>query len=202
MNSYPCFALPDIRAALQRNARKYTEHLSSLLTGTITDIPLVCQIPREGDPQALIRFRGENRESRTIALGNGLRIYVFQRILPNPDDSRKVTTAEYQYSYGFGEPYKEKWIARWDYVPEEEEKPEYSYPVAHVHFNGTSSGYGEFGGKDKPLHKLHFPTKRIALENFLEHLVVELNVPAKGGERKALDLFRDSYEGFHEKRTK
>ncbi len=171
--------MPDTSAAFRRNAPKFAEHLGSLLTETITDHPLTYRILQgEDGMQAFIRFKGQDRESRTITLGNGVRVYVFQRVLPNPKDPRKVTTAEYQYAYGYGAPMKERWIARWDYVPEEEGNPDYDYPVAHVHFNGSSESYDALDLEDKaPFHKLHCPTRRIAFEDFLEHLIVELKVP-------------------------
>lgn len=172
----------------------------------VTDHPLTCRIPEDEEgTQAFIRFKGQDRESRTITLGNGLRVYVYQRVLPNPKDHRKVTTAEYQYMYGYGVPLKEHWIARWDYVPEEEGNPEYDYPVAHVHFNGSPRAYDELPVEGKtPFHKLHFPTKRIAFEDFLEHLIVELKVPLRSGidKKKARELLADSRRGFEDKRTK
>jgi hypothetical protein len=70
--------LPDsgcasLRRAFGRNSRRFTEHLSSLLTRTITDQPLKERILFDRETQtlnALILFR-DNRE---VVLGNGCRI--------------------------------------------------------------------------------------------------------------------------------
>lgn len=166
----------------------------------------MCRIlEEEGNISALIRFRGRTRRERIVTLGNGCQISVFQRILPNPDDPRKVTTAESSYSYGVGRNLEDDWLIRYDYVPERAEAdPEYQYPVGHVHFNGYSETYEDFEMADKkPLHKLHFPTRRVSLEDFLEHLIVEMGAPTRQGKDKALELLAESRRTFQsEKRTK
>ncbi len=93
------------------------------------------------------------------------------------------------------------WLLRYDYVPEEEENLEYSYPVAHIHFNGTSEVYDNFKmtGK-KPIPKLHCPTGRIALEDFIEHLIIEHHVPTHGDEQEALALLTENRDEFHRQR--
>ncbi len=87
---------------------------------------------------------------------------------------------------------------RYDYVPEEADyDPEYRYPVGHVHFNGHSAAYEAFeAASKKPLHRLHFPTRRINLEDFIEHLVVEVGVPTKHGQEKALEILAESRRRF------
>ncbi len=123
-------------------------------------------------------------------------------MLPNPQGRTwKVTTVEYSYSYLLPPGSDEDWLLRYDYVPEEAGNPEYKYPVAHVHFNGTSKAYESFTipGK-KPLPKIHCPTGRIALEDFIEHLIIEHRVPTHGDEKEALALLAQSREEFHRKR--
>ena len=140
-----------------------------------------------------------------MTLGNGCQISVFQRILPSPGDTRKVTIAESSYSYGVGRNLEEDWLVRYDYVSERAETdPEYQYPVGHIHFNGYSEIYEAFEMADKkPLHKLHFPTKRVSLEDFLEHLIVEIGAPTKQGKDEALELLAESRRTFQsEKWTK
>ncbi len=161
----------------------------------------MCRILEEGENiSALVRFKGSTRRERIVTLGNGCQIYVFQRILPNPEDPRKVTTAESSYSYGLGQNLEDDWLIRYDYVPERAESdPEYQYPVGHVHFGGNSETYEAFEMDDKkPLHKLHFPTGRISLEDFLEHLIIELGVPARQGKENALELLAESRRIFED----
>ena len=93
--------MPDSSRAFRRNAPLFAAHLSSLLTRTVTDQPLVCRFhEEEGLVSAFIRFRGNTRRERIVTLGNGCQIYDFQRIIPNLEGPRKVTTAESSYSYG------------------------------------------------------------------------------------------------------
>ncbi len=69
---------------------------------------------------------------------------------------------------------------------------------------GRSEAYDAFGmeGK-KQLDRLHFPTRRISVEDFVEHLIVEMGVPTKFGKEAALGVLAESRETFEqEKRTK
>jgi hypothetical protein len=135
------------------------------------------------------------RDFGDVELPNSLRIRIFQRIRLDPEDPRKGITAEYSYSYGVGDDLNRDWLLRYDYVPEEAADPEYRYPVGHVDFNGASRAYDAFRVPGKrPLHKLHFPTGQITLEDFIEHLIVELRTPARGGERVALEVLVRSRE--------
>jgi hypothetical protein len=186
-------------AAFERNARAYNDYLSSLFTRTITEHPLRPIIRPHG---AFISFRGAERfgDSPNVELENGCRIRVSQTILPNSEDHSKVTTAEYSYSYALGPDPDKDWLLRYDYVPDEPVRnPEYEYPVAHVHFNGVSEAYDRLDqAEDKPLHKLHCPTERITVEDFIEHLIIEFD--ALTGEKRtvALALLAQSRRRFHE----
>jgi hypothetical protein len=78
--------------------------------------------------------------------------------------------------------------------------PEYEYPVAHVHFNGTSKAYDGFNiPEKKDLHRLHCPTERITIEDFIEHLIIELKVPTHGDREAALGFLAESRREFHER---
>lgn len=187
----------------RRNAARYTERLSSLLTRTVTDQPLKARnVPPNG---ARIAFRdgGELGGRRSVELANGLRIRVSQLIRPDPSDGSKVQTAEYSYVYASSVDADNDWLVRYDYVPEEASLAEYRYPVAHVHFNGYSEHYERLAiaGK-KPLERLHFPTRRILLEDFIEHLIIEFAIPTKCDPEEALELLSDSREGFEYRRTR
>jgi hypothetical protein len=139
-----------------------------------------------------------------VELGNGCEIRISQIIVPNPNEPQRVTTTHYSYSYALGPDPDADWILRCDYVPEEATNPKYRYPIAHVHFNGTSESYEGFPIPDKkPLPDLHCPTGRITLEDFIEHLIIELRVPAHGTPEAALALLSESREEFHrERRTR
>jgi hypothetical protein len=58
----------------------------------------VCRFHEEEEVvSAFIRFKGAPKCERIVTLGNGCQIYVFRRVLSNPEDSRKITTAESSY---------------------------------------------------------------------------------------------------------
>lgn len=200
-----------LRKAFESNARGFTDHLSSLFTRTITDVSLGARVLPEdatSPPTALIRFQDADRRPTELGLDNGCRVRILQRIVPHTKKpEEKVTTAEYSYAYGFGENLDEGWLVRYDYVPEMTERDKekkYEYPVGHVHFNGHSEAYDAFEmeGK-KQLDRLHFPTKRISLEDFIEHLVVEMGVSTKFGKDGARRVLAESRKRFQqEKRTK
>lgn len=138
-------------------------------------------------------------------LGNGCHIRVLQRVTINPENYNKVTTAEYQYVYGFSEDLDNEWVLRYEYVPEEAEfDPDFEYPIGHVHFNGRSSSYEQFQAEDKkPYPDLHCPTRRIALEDFIEHLIIELQVPTKRAKKHCLEILAESRSTYeNKKRTK
>lgn len=198
-----------LRKAFGRNARGFTDHLSSLFTRTITDVSLGARVLPEGSTSphtALIRFQDTDRSPTEVVLDNGCRVRILQRIVPHPEKPEdKVTTAEYSYAYGFGENLDEGWLVRYDYVPEmAESDEEYEYPVGHVHFNGYSEAYEAFEVEGKKrLERLHFPTRRISIEDFIEHLIVEIGVPTKRGKKAALEVLAESRRTFErEKRTK
>ncbi len=198
-----------LRKAFERNARGFTDHLSSLFTRTITDVSLGSRLFFDDETETdnvLIRFQDKQRRPVEVELSNGCRVRVLQRIIPSPENPReKVRTANYSYAYGFGESLDEGWLVRYDYVPERAERDEeYEFPVGHVHFNGHSEAYDRYEVEDKKqLDKLHFPTRRISLEDFIEHLIIEMKVPTKHGKEAALEVLAESRRGFEEeKRTK
>jgi len=51
----------------------------------------------------------------------------------------------------------------------------------------------------KPLHRLHFPTDRITVEDFIEHLILEFDTPTHIGKDAALVLLDESRRDFHER---
>ena len=103
------------------------------------------------------------------------------------------------YSYILGLNPRTDWLARWDYEPD---KKTNQYPVPHVHFNGTSEAYDDFPARyqDKPLHDLHFPTDRITIEDFIEHLIIEFDTPTHHGKQAALELLDERRREFHKQR--
>jgi len=194
--------------SFERNAREFADGLSSLLTRTITYQPLVCSFVG-GLNVALVQFRPDPDvpEQRYVELENGCWVSVLQRVVPNPEDPDRVRTAAYSYSYSLGPDHDEEWLVRYDYVPERAaQEPEHPYPASHVHVNASNGSYDEFMralSEDRPLSQVHFPTGRISLEDFVEHLLIEFRVPILYGRsvREALEILEEGREEFRKKRT-
>lgn len=194
--------------AFRRNAPGFTEHLSSLLTQTITEHPLVCKF-LPGRAQALIRFRGDDTQSTRVyvPLRNGNSLCILQRIGPHPDPEKakdKVTTLEYLYAFRLGNDPTREPLVRYEYVPEEAANESYPYPKGHVHLSASVPEYDTLIAPARnPFHQIHFPTGRICLEDFIELLIVEFRVPTHGDRAEALKLLRGSKHVFLEqKKTK
>ena len=181
-------------AAFEQRAEEFNDRLSSLFTRTITERALK---PIIRSNVAYITFEGAERtgDRPSVELGNGCRIRASHTIRHSPDAPSEITTVEYVYAYALGPDPERDWLARYDYAPERPTK----YPAAHVHFNGTSDAYDVFPKpKDKPLRDVHFPTDRITVEDFIEHLIIEYDVPTHGSRAEALELLAESRRTFHE----
>lgn len=195
--------MPDSRERFKNNAELFAKHLSSLITRTLpVDRTLLCKTiydDKEERWNALIQLRPQ-----TVTFENGYGIRILHRVIPNPDNDRKVMTANYSYAYGFGTLLEDGWLMRYEYDPEQLIKdPSYEYSVAHVHFNGESEGYEPTATPEaKPLHKLHFPTRRIFFEDFIEHLIVEMGVMPRKSKKAALEILDDSRKGGSKRQTR
>lgn len=88
------------------------------------------------------------------------------------------------------------WILRWEYH-RDRPKPEYTYPRAHLHLNG-SLGHEVESHLDKPPPHLHIPTRRVALEAVLWHVIAEWGVVSRTDDWES--LLTDSISGFDARR--
>ncbi len=188
-------------ASFARDARDFSDYLSSLVTCTIApNDPLVYKI-LPGGTRAHIELRG------TVArVGDKGGIRIFQVIEPAaPGSDRTVTTLTYQYLYGLAPNPRIDWLVRYEYeLLEYQNNPKYRYPIAHMHLNASSALYEACMGSQEtmPLGDVHFPTRRITLEEFIELLIVALHVPTPGrSQQEALTILADSLEGFKARQT-
>jgi hypothetical protein len=186
--------LSNTPTAFEDNAQEFNDYLSSLFTETITAHPLQ---PILRPNIAYITFEGARsfRDSPSVELDNGCRIRISQTILPNPEVPSGVTTKKYVYAYALGADPRRDWLVRYDYAPDALT----NHPAAHVHFNGISDTYNSFlNAEEKPLRDVHFPTDRITVEDFIEHLVREYDVPTHRGKKAALRFLAERRREFHE----
>jgi hypothetical protein len=194
--------------AFRRKAQEFADELSKTLTQTMSPVPLRCRFVR-GKNEASLTFvpPQENPDRRYVELANGCWVNVHQRLIPNRTNPKIVSTARYSYSYSLSPNFDDDWLVRYDYEPEEVDNPEYPYPISHVHVNGINESYTEFmdrQGESKVLSDVHLPTKRISLEDFIEHLVVEFRVPLLEDktEEEVRDILEEGRRRFKANRTK
>lgn len=143
-----------------------------------------------------------------MKLGNDCRISVYQLLVPNANDPQSVTTARYSYAYSFGPDPDQDWLVRYDYEPEKINDDDHPYSVSHVHINAENDVYAEFiketTGKTRPLSRLHLPTRRISLEDFVDHLIIEFDVPILGGKTKTRvdEVLNEGRQNFEQNRSR
>jgi Family of unknown function (DUF6516) len=194
--------------AFRRKAQEFANELSETLTRTISPVPIRCRFVT-GKNEANLTFvpPADYPDRRYVELANGCWVNVHQRLVPNTRDPKIVSTAKYSYSYSLSSDFDNGWLVRYDYEPEEEDNPDYPYPISHVHVNGANESYSEFmqgRGERKVLPDVHLPTKRISLEDFIRHLIVEFRVPLLEGktEEEVWEILDEGGERFKLNRTK
>lgn len=176
-------------------AQGFADYLNSLLNRTVTDARLTL-LPIPGRETNYNLACVQNQERVAFALhGIGARLFVQQAIEVSGDHCRTVS---YAYRFQTGED-KGSWVLRWEYF-RERPRPEYEYPLAHVHANAdfVEPNLAE-GRLDKPPSHLHIPTARVPLELVLWHLIAEWHVTPKTDDWRA--ILAESLEGFEQRRT-
>lgn len=125
--------------------------------------------------------------------GTGSVLLVQQKIAVVGDHCATLT---YTYRYQRNAD-PNSWICRWEYF-RRPPKPDYQYPLAHLHVN---AGLAEKTGSGEYVGGMHFPTSRVTLEHVLLHLIEEWGVKPLLQKRKSREIVLASIEGFEERRT-
>lgn len=111
---------------------------------------------------------------------------------------RAVTTLATSISYRrSADPRCEDWIFRYEYGREIASVGGYPYPVSHLHVNAEPSYYRG----TKPFPDLHLPTRRLSLEEIIQHLIVEHDVPTLGPREDVLAFLDEQQQVFEQNRT-
>lgn len=171
----------------RKAAQAYVDHLNAVLNRTVTDSRLSL-IALPDDDAAFEITRLEGRARAPLALhGSSLRLFVRQTIVVVDGHCQ---TESYGYRLQSGTS-AGSWFIRWEYF-RDPPRPDYVYPLAHVHMNGTFENA-------EPIAKLHIPTRRVPLELVIWHLVAEWDVGTRDGDWNA--ILRESISGFDDRRT-
>lgn len=150
-------------------------------------------LPGEADHFTIACLDGPRAVSFALR-GSPLRLLISHTV---EVDGEKCHTVSYAYRLMTAE-VKDAWLLRWEYfrrVP----KPDYPYPLAHVHTNATFTDAGAEALLRKPASHLHVPTARVPLELVLWHLIVEWDVAPKTTHWQ--DVLRESLAGYEQRRT-
>ena len=136
-----------------------------------------------------------DRRVVSLALhGSWLRLLVAHTV---EVDRRKCHTVSYTYRLMSGEA-KDAWLLRWEYF-RHPPRPDYAYPLAHVHANATFTDPAAAPLLRKPAAHLHVPTARVALELVLWHLIAEWGIQPKTADWRR--VLGDSLAGYHQRQT-
>jgi hypothetical protein len=120
---------------------------------------------------------GQADPLQPLALQDGryLRLSMALYLENVPEGERlKVSTASFQYQAD-ADPGTYAWIFRYEYL--RDPGAGYTYPQSHLHINGELSVPGVLAD-DRPLPRIHFPTRRIPLEAVIRLLVEQFQVRA------------------------
>jgi hypothetical protein len=158
-----------------------------VLNGTVTDARLsLIALPYDDYGFEITRF--VNGEGRPMELfGTPLRLFIRQKIVV-VDNHCQTESHTYRVQ---GDDDAKSWLLRWEYL-RDRPRPDYEYPLAHVHVNAAIK-------EGEAIGRLHIPTRRIPLELVIWHLVAEWGVEARTPAWRA--VLEESISGFDERRT-
>ena len=122
---------------------------------------------------------------------NGTSAYLLVQQKVDVDvERRRCLTVAYTYRYQADER-PGSWLFRWEFL-RKRPRPDYTYPLAHFHVNGSLID-------GRTLAHVHFPTRRLPLELVLWDLIVEWNV--KPLDPRWQETLIESIKGFEERQT-
>jgi hypothetical protein len=168
-------------------AQGFVDHLNGILNRTVTDSRLSL-LPLPYDEGAFEVTRLVGHEALPLELlGRQRWLFVAQTIVVVNDHCQ---TESYSYRLQEDET-PASWLLRWEYF-RSPPRPNYAYPLAHVHVNAPLAGVDG-------AERLHLPTRRVPLELIIWHLIAEWEVMSRTDDWQA--ILRESVAGFDRRRT-
>jgi hypothetical protein len=168
-------------------AQAFVDHLNGVLNRTVTDARLsLLPVPGGEGAFEITRFEDDDRVPLEL-FGSSLRLFVRHTVVVVDGHCR---TESYGYRLESGAE-AGPWLLRWEYF-RAAPRPDYDYPLAHLHLNGAFSD-------GKPVEALHIPTSRVPLESVVWHAIADWGVTPRSNDWRA--LLGESVAGFHERRT-
>jgi hypothetical protein len=188
-------ARTDVEA--KRAAQGLVDHFNSVLNRTISESRLSALIEAGATPPHFDLLRRVAGVVTPIELNVTSRVLMFQQKIEVLDGHCQTLTYSYRLQRTIDH---RSWLCRWEYF-RKPPKPDYPYPLAHVHVNAAQlevreDGEIEFGAN---IGDKHFPTERVAFEHILLHLIEEWGVRPLSTDYR--EILADSLHGFGERRT-
>ncbi len=175
-------------------AQAFADYLNGVLNSTVSDARLtLLAVP--GQPDRFTIACLQDTRSVPFALHNSSLRLLFSQTVEVVEE--KCHTVAYAYRLATGET-KDAWLLRWEYF-RRPPRPDYPYPLAHLHVNAALSDARVEERLAKPAPHLHLPTARVPLESILWHLIAEWGVQAKTDDWQ--ERLRASLAGFEGRRT-
>ncbi|HUY72922.1 MAG TPA: hypothetical protein VND98_07300 [Solirubrobacterales bacterium] len=168
-------------------AQAFVDHLNAVLNATVSDARLsLLALPDDERAFEVTRLI-DGRRAPLELLGSPFQLFVRHTIVVHDGHCQ---TESYAYRLQ-GDLTSASWILRWEYF-RDPPRPDYPYPLAHVHVNGAFTN-------GKPIAPLHIPASRVPLESVIWHLIAEWDVAPRNDAWRA--LLSESVDGFHQRRT-
>ena len=168
-------------------AQAFVDHLNAVLNATVTDARLsLIALPHADDAFEITRFV-DGEEQALDLFGTSLELLAQQTIVVI-DGHCRTESHTYRLQRE-GSP--KSWLLRWEYL-RDRPRPDYQYPLAHVHVNAATDSGEEVG-------RLHIPTRRVPLELVIWHVIAEWG--AKPRTSEWLAILEKSMAGFDDRRT-
>jgi hypothetical protein len=164
-------------------AQGLARHLNRVLNQTVSDSRLsVSAIRGEGDTFRLARL--VEREDAPLELyGTTARLYVRQVVVVE-DGRPRMKSYEYRYQ---ADESRKSWLIRWEYS-RERPRPDYPYPLAHMHIRATSPDGTPIDGH--PVDRHHIPAgwagSPTPLEEIIRYLISDRGVKSKSKDWEAI----------------
>jgi hypothetical protein len=109
-----------------------------------------------------------------------------------------MTTLGYSYQYSTTSPEDPNWVLRYEYEVEPLD-PRSRYPAGHLHVNAEPKEYAR-AATMKSFPALHLPTRRLAVEEIVWHLINEHTPGANASDKeKWFTFLNESKAGYEEK---
>jgi hypothetical protein len=169
-------------------AQGFVDYLNGVLNRTVTQSRLSLVPDKTVDHPRFDILRYVGGATEPLELNRSPLLLLSQQKIDV--EAGRCLTVTYQYRVQRAADPK-PWLVRWEFF-RQRPRPDYEYPLAHIHVNAALVDGQE-------VHGLHFPTRRVPLELVLWHLIAEWGVAPLSDDWR--EILSESIDGFEERQT-